>query len=44
MPGIGGIEVARALPAERPDLPILMLTMFRDDASLFSALRAGAHG
>jgi DNA-binding NarL/FixJ family response regulator len=44
MPGMGGIEAARAVRAARPELPVLMLTMFRDDASLFAALRAGARG
>jgi DNA-binding NarL/FixJ family response regulator len=44
MPGTDGIEAARQLHRRAPDVRVLMLTMFRDDASLFTALRAGARG
>jgi DNA-binding NarL/FixJ family response regulator len=44
MPGMNGIEATREVRAELPDLRVLMLTMFEDDASVFAALRAGARG
>jgi DNA-binding NarL/FixJ family response regulator len=44
MPVVDGIEAARRVHAQVPDLRVLMLTMFRDDASIFAALRAGARG
>jgi DNA-binding NarL/FixJ family response regulator len=44
MPDLSGIEVTRALLAERPDLPVLVLTMHDDDESVYGALRAGARG
>lgn len=44
MPRLDGIETTRRLAGERPELAIVMLTMFDDDASLFAALRAGARG
>jgi DNA-binding NarL/FixJ family response regulator len=44
MPVLNGVEAARLVHATAPDLGILMLTMFRDDASIFAALRAGARG
>jgi DNA-binding NarL/FixJ family response regulator len=44
MPVLDGIEAARRVHAGAPDVRVLMLTMFRDDASLFAALRAGARG
>jgi DNA-binding NarL/FixJ family response regulator len=44
MPGMGGIEGARLLKAEHPNLPILMLTVTADDERVLEALRAGASG
>jgi DNA-binding NarL/FixJ family response regulator len=44
MPVIDGIEAAGRVHAQNPGLPVLMLTMFQDDASVFAALRAGARG
>jgi DNA-binding NarL/FixJ family response regulator len=44
MPGMSGIEVAGRLAVEHPDVAVLILTMFADDASVFAALRAGARG
>jgi DNA-binding NarL/FixJ family response regulator len=43
MPG-NGIEAAREIAALCPDTAIVMLTVSRDDADLFDALRAGARG
>jgi DNA-binding NarL/FixJ family response regulator len=39
-----GIEVTRELAATYPDLGILMLTVFEDDAHVLQAIRAGASG
>lgn len=43
MPG-DGIEAARAIALHSPDTAVVMLTVSRDDADLFAALRAGARG
>jgi DNA-binding NarL/FixJ family response regulator len=44
MPGMSGIELAGTIAAGFPDVAVLILTMFDDDASVFAALRAGARG
>lgn len=46
MPGMNGIEVARALsgPDANPNVPVLMLTTFDLDDYIFGALEAGASG
>jgi DNA-binding NarL/FixJ family response regulator len=44
LPGISGIECARALKRLLPGLEIIMLTMFADSDLIFEALRAGASG
>jgi two-component system response regulator AtoC len=43
MPGTGGIELCRTLQAERPDLPVVILTAFGSFDTAISALRAGAY-
>lgn len=44
MPGLNGIEATRRILRDRPELGVLVLTMFEDDDSVFAALRAGARG
>ncbi|MBN2980407.1 MULTISPECIES: response regulator [Cohnella] len=44
MPGKNGIEATRDIVWHSPHIGILILTMFDDDASVFSAMRAGARG
>jgi len=44
MPGINGIEATRQILHTIPHIRILVVTLFEDDASIFSALRAGARG
>jgi len=44
MPGGNGIEATRRILAENPDIRILVVTMFEDDTSVFTAMRAGARG
>ncbi|MGE5241333.1 MAG: response regulator [Bacteroidota bacterium] len=44
MPGMNGIETLAKLRASNVTIPVLMLTMSRDDADLRAALRGGAEG
>ncbi len=44
MPGTNGIEATRAIVRTSPQIRVLVLTMFQDDASVFTAMRAGARG
>lgn len=44
MPGISGIEATRQILRVSQHIPILMVTMFEDDQSVFTAMRAGARG
>ncbi|WP_430600721.1 response regulator [Brevibacterium sp. K72] len=44
MPGLSGAEATAQLTQSRPDIRVLVLTTFADDASIDSALRAGAAG
>ena len=44
MPGMSGIEAAAVIRQEFPQLPVLMQTIFEDDAKVFAAICAGANG
>lgn len=44
MPGLNGIEATRRIVSDQPHIRILIVTMFEDDASVFTAMRAGARG
>ena len=44
MPQINGIEATRRIVEANPDVGVVVLTMFEDDDSVFSAMRAGARG
>ncbi|QFG21087.1 response regulator [Actinomadura sp. WMMB 499] len=44
MPGGNGIEATRTITRTNPGIGVLVLTMFRDDDSVFAAMRAGARG
>ncbi len=44
MPEMNGVEALKRIRAEYPDLPVLILTSFGDDAHVYPALRAGASG
>ena len=44
MPGMSGIEATRKILHTTPHIRILVITMFEDDHSVFTALRAGARG
>jgi DNA-binding NarL/FixJ family response regulator len=42
MPVLDGIEATRRLTEQHPDVAVVVLTTFADDASILSALQAGA--
>lgn len=44
MPELDGFEATREIARVAPDVAVLVLTMFDDDASVFAAMRAGARG
>ncbi|RJP55447.1 MAG: DNA-binding response regulator [Anaerolineaceae bacterium] len=44
MPEMNGVGALKQIRPECPDLPILILTTFSDDAHVHAALRAGASG
>ena len=44
MPDLNGIEATRRILAANPGIGVVVLTMFADDDSVFSAMRAGARG
>ncbi len=44
MPGMNGIEAARLIRGEYPDVRILILTVSEQDNDLFEAIKLGAHG
>jgi len=44
MPRLGGIEATRRILGENPRIRVLVVTMFEDDATVFTAMRAGAKG
>ena len=44
MPRLTGIQVARQLSTQRPDLRVLILSMHDNEQFFFEALRAGASG
>lgn len=44
MPGMSGLEAARAIKAEKPEIKILILTGVDADAAIFEALESGIDG
>ena len=44
MPGLDGIEATRQVTAASPHIGVVILTMAEEDATLFSAMQAGARG
>ena len=44
MPGLNGVDVARALCAEEPRPKVILLTQHTEDAYVIEALRAGVSG
>ena len=44
MPGIDGVEATRRIRKAMPETAVLMLTMYDEDATVFTAMQAGARG
>jgi DNA-binding NarL/FixJ family response regulator len=44
MPTVDGIQATARIRERWPEIPVLVLTTFDDDANLFGALKAGASG
>jgi DNA-binding NarL/FixJ family response regulator len=44
MPGLSGIAATRQILGWNTGVRVLVVTMFEDDATIFTAMRAGAHG
>jgi DNA-binding NarL/FixJ family response regulator len=44
MPGVDGIQATRQIGVCCPGVAVLVLTMFDDDATVFTAMQAGARG
>ena len=44
MPGINGIQATRQIVNTNPHIGIIVVTMYKDDDSVFAAMRAGARG
>src|SRR5215813_5891559 len=44
LPGMSGIEGAGVLRARYPAMPVLILTVYKDDERIFKAICAGARG
>ena len=44
MPVVNGVTAISQVLAERPEVGIIVLTMFREDQYVFDAMRAGARG
>ncbi len=44
MPGLDGVEAAKEIIKESPEAKVIMLTMYRQDAYVFEAVKAGARG
>lgn len=44
MPDLDGLAATREISRAAPEVAVLVLTMFADDDSIFSAMRAGARG
>lgn len=44
MAGVDGVEATRRLRTAAPETRVLMMTMYDDDETVFTAMRAGARG
>ncbi len=44
MPGLNGVEATRRIRSGVPGTRVLVLTMYDDDATVFTAMQAGAQG
>jgi DNA-binding NarL/FixJ family response regulator len=44
MPGMNGVDATRQIMERRPETGIIILTMYREDAQVFHAIKSGARG
>jgi DNA-binding NarL/FixJ family response regulator len=44
MPGRSGLEILREIKSQRPELPVLILSMYPEDQYAVRVLKAGASG
>ncbi|WP_257984313.1 response regulator transcription factor [Neobacillus cucumis] len=44
MPGLNGIEATRVIREKQPEMKILIVTMLKNDKSVFTAMQMGARG
>jgi DNA-binding NarL/FixJ family response regulator len=44
MPQVNGVEAVKRIRKIRPELPVIMLTVFEDNENIFNAICAGASG
>src|SRR5215212_6326460 len=44
MPGLDGVEVTRLINEQQPSTSVIILTMYREDAHVFHAIKNGARG
>lgn len=44
MPGLNGVEATAQIKSIQSDIQVLVLTMFKDDASVITAMKSGARG
>jgi DNA-binding NarL/FixJ family response regulator len=44
MPDVNGIQATRQIVGKHPGIGIIVVTMYKDDDSVFAAMRAGARG
>lgn len=44
MPGMDGVEATRRIRKAVPEVAVLVLTMYNEDATVFTAMQAGAQG
>ena len=44
MPGMNGVDATKQIMERRPETGIIILTMYREDAQVFHAIKSGARG
>ncbi len=44
LPGMSGIECTKKLKAKRPEIQVMMFTVYENNENIFEALKAGANG
>ena len=44
MPGLSGCQLVRSIRVAAPSLPLLLLTMYEEEADVHNAMTAGANG